>query len=413
MMQVPAASPRAVMITCRGWAFIINRWEAIVMNALFRHRVRAQGFTLVELLVVIAIIGILVALLLPAIQAAREAARRAQCQSNMKNIALALQNYQTAKKRFPVGFVSQPEAEEAWAWSTFALPYLEEQSVFDRMRPSETFLEPVDGNRTGKRNLADMFASGKDLEVLQSPVSVFRCPSDATPPLIPVSNPADAFVNVAPCSFGRPLDNGKWERHFNGLHSPAGFQPSTSNYVGSKGIIDAGCQRVSGTPVSPWTADPDRCANTGIFFGNSRISMKHITDGTTKTFLLGERDGFCLAATWIGVRNPFGPDSWSSNWAMAHAAFKLNYPCTGSHDTCTESFSSAHPGGAFFAFCDGSVHFISDDINFDDIGNNKACYASHTSPSGPCRLQSGPSFIGIYQRLAWRNDGLVLNSGEY
>src|SRR5689334_7877056 len=88
--------------------------------------IRARsGFTLVELLVVIAIIGILVALLLPAIQAAREAARRAQCQNHLKNIALACMNYESATKRFPVGFVSQPTTVEAWAWSTFALPYLE------------------------------------------------------------------------------------------------------------------------------------------------------------------------------------------------------------------------------------------------------------------------------------------------
>ena len=115
------------------------------------HRVPGRtAFTLVELLVVIAIIGILVALLLPAIQAAREAARRAKCQSNLKNIALALQNYHSAKKRFPIGFVSQPDAVEAWAWSTFTLPYLEEQAIYDRMRPSETYLEPVDGNQDGQ-----------------------------------------------------------------------------------------------------------------------------------------------------------------------------------------------------------------------------------------------------------------------
>ena len=93
---------------------------------------RRTGFTLVELLVVIAIIGMLVALLLPAVQAAREAARRAKCQSNLKNIALALQNYHSARNRFPKGFVAQPETVEAWAWSVYILPYLEEQAIYDR-----------------------------------------------------------------------------------------------------------------------------------------------------------------------------------------------------------------------------------------------------------------------------------------
>src|SRR6476646_10339740 len=117
-----------------------------------------HGFTLVELLVVIAIIGILVALLLPAIQAAREAARRAKCQANMKNIALALQNYHSARNRFPKGFVAQPETVEAWAWSVYILPYLEEQAIYDRLSPSEDFVIPVDANRKTKRNLADLFA---------------------------------------------------------------------------------------------------------------------------------------------------------------------------------------------------------------------------------------------------------------
>ncbi len=148
----------------------------------------SNGFTLVELLVVIAIIGILVALLLPAIQAAREAARRAQCQNHVKNIALAVLNYESSKGRYPPGFVSTPSSQnwEAWAWSTFALPYLEEQGIYDQMRPSETLLQPVDRTRTGKRNLADMIANYKagvtaELIPLQTPVAVFRCPSDAAP----------------------------------------------------------------------------------------------------------------------------------------------------------------------------------------------------------------------------------------
>src|SRR4051794_21681889 len=104
---------------------------------------RSIGFTLVELLVVIAIIGILVALLLPAIQAAREAARRSQCQNHLKQLGLACLNYESAKKRLPQGFISQPSGVEAWAWSTFILPYIEEQALYDRLSPSETFQQPV------------------------------------------------------------------------------------------------------------------------------------------------------------------------------------------------------------------------------------------------------------------------------
>lgn len=381
------------------------------------------GFTLVELLVVIAIIGILVALLLPAIQAAREAARRAKCQSNIKNLALALQNFESAKKRYPIGFVPQPDSIEAWAWSTFALPYLEEQSIYDIMRPSETYIEPVLGTRTGKRNLADMFASGKDIAALQTPLSIFRCPSDSTPDPMPLyTGSLSTSVN---CGFvpgsttapkGRISESELWERSFKGNNTPADFVPATSNYVGSKGTINSTCPKASG--AGPWMPDQLRCNNNGIFFGNSQVAIKQITDGTSKTFLIGERDKFCLAATWIGVRNPLGPDSWSSNWAMAHAGYPLNYACTGNHNTCTEGFSSAHPGGAFFAFCDASVRFISDDINFDLIGNKLDCTLSPPAPfsASSCFSQdnsSPPKQVGVYQRLAWRNDGLAIDSTDY
>ncbi|HEY3393731.1 MAG TPA: DUF1559 domain-containing protein [Lacipirellulaceae bacterium] len=376
-----------------------------------------HGFTLVELLVVIAIIGILVALLLPAIQAAREAARRAQCQSNLKNIALALQNYHTANNSFPTGFVSTgPQSFiESWAWSAFALPYLEEQTIYDRLRPSKTFVEPVDGARRGNRNLADVFAAAAtnpaELQVLQTPLPIFRCPSDGTPPLIPV--PADCTGTGDQCPApnnrrDRTFDDETWQRHFNGRYAPGGFQPSTSNYVGSMGFVDASC---GGSGSNPWVPQQERCNNTGIFFGNSQVSIKQITDGTSKTFLVGERDKFCLAATWIGVRNPKdGAEMQSSRWAMAHTRFKLNHPITGNHDTCTEGFSSAHPGGAYFAFCDGSVQFTSDEINFNYGINDptSVCYASNTSPLR-CRPESGGKLIGIYQRLAWRDDGLVID----
>jgi prepilin-type N-terminal cleavage/methylation domain-containing protein len=391
----------------------------------FRRRTRGlpqklgrRAFTLVELLVVIAIIGILVALLLPAIQAAREAARRAQCQSNLKNIALGITNFHTAKNRFPIGFVSTGPGDgiEAWAWSTFTLPYLEEQTIYDRMRPSEKFLEPVSGTRTGPRNLADMFAAAasnpSEVEPLQTPLSIFRCPSDSTPSLVPYDFADSRSCQNTPT---RTIATEQWERCPFGAYSKLltpPFLPSASNYVGSKGFIDIGC--TGGVVVGKWAPNQERCNNNGIFFANSEVSTKQVTDGTSHTFLIGERDRFCLSATWIGVRNPTGPDSWSSNWAMGHTKFKLNHPLTGGHDSCAEGFSSAHPGGAFFAFCDGSVHFISDDINFDYGINDptSSCYAGSTSPLR-CRPESAGKQIGVYQRLAWRDDGLVVGGGDY
>jgi prepilin-type N-terminal cleavage/methylation domain-containing protein/prepilin-type processing-associated H-X9-DG protein len=345
------------------------------------------GFTLVELLVVIAIIGILVALLLPAIQAAREAARRAQCQSNLKNIALAVLNYETANKTLPLGLVSQAGEIEGWAWTTYILTYLEDQALFDRLDPH-------------RRRLADLFIAAKsnlkELEPVQAPLQIFRCPSDDTPPLVPFD--------------GSPLANPprtsgeKWERHFKGKYSRqllTLFLPSTSNYVGSRGFIDHECDH-DGVHVTEydWAGNRKLCEGNGVFQGLTNVRLTEITDGTSFTFLLGERDSYCLAATWIGVRNPPGANMWGVGWVLGRVSLKLNHPETGNHNTCTEGFSSKHPGGAHFAYCDGSVGFISDDINFDNAGIDKAILADQFNP-----VKDGVA-IGIYQRLGIRNDEL-------
>src|SRR4051812_26133921 len=104
-----------------------------------------RAFTLVEVLVVIAIIGILIALLLPAMQTAREAARRNQCQNNLKQVGLALLNYESSHKTFPAGYVSQVDSSgndtgPGWGWAALILPQMEESSIFNAIhldRPIE------------------------------------------------------------------------------------------------------------------------------------------------------------------------------------------------------------------------------------------------------------------------------------
>jgi type II secretory pathway pseudopilin PulG len=375
-------------------------------------------------LVVIAIIGILVALLLPAIQAAREAARRAQCQNHLHNICMAVLNYESANKKYPVGFVSQTSEDEAWGWAVFILPYLEEQAIYDRLRPSPTFMQPIAAGKTGPRNLADVFEDGavntNEIAPLQTPIPVFKCPSDTTPDLVPCDQPGGGCSGSWNPTGTLPdtSDADLWIRSFIGKHSgkiKPTFLPSASNYVGNRGTIDEGCPGSgSGTVASPWVPNQARCDTNGVFFGNSQVASKQITDGTSKTFMVGERDRFCMAATWIGGRNTVnGSESHSTMWTLAHVYDPLNNPHTLFYNTCTEGFASAHPGGGFFGFCDGSVHFVNEDISYGNAGNNRTCWAKGASAC-VTKIGSGSNVqvIGVYQRLAWRNDEMPIDDNS-
>ncbi|MEZ6132329.1 MAG: DUF1559 domain-containing protein [Planctomycetaceae bacterium] len=304
------------------------------------------GFTLIELLVVIAIIAVLVSLLMPAVQQSREAARRTQCKNSLKQIGLALHNYHDLHQTLPPGWVDQNDSHGAnWGWATYLLPMLDQGNLYSRLA-------------VGDHTLSFAISQTDSRGLLQIPLPMFRCASDAAPGL----NSDHLMVSDVPTR----------------------ASVATSNYVGANG-------------GAMWTRD-ERLA--GLFGRNSSTRFKDISDGTSNTIAVGERawslptvDGprrSCRAATVSGangfIRHPV------QETTLALGMFGINqtaddldndppdFVCpladrqvettSETHDICERGYSSAHSGGAQFLLADGSVRFISENIQRDPSGSN-------------------------------------------
>jgi len=309
------------------------------------------AFTLVELLVVIAIIGILIALLLPAVQAAREAARRMQCSNRLKQIALAMHSYHSSHNAFPPGNIHDGVRQrQQWGWAVFLLPHLEREPLYGELAPND-------------RRLVDVLNDSRARELVQFPVSTFRCPTDRTPKLLEHTDQIRDMDGEAAVG--------------------TDFFAATSNFIGVTGFWDIG----------------DQPAN-GVLFLNSAVSFSDIRDGTTNTFALGERDFYCAAGTWAGVRDSMGSGPRGADYVLGRVSIKINDPRNTGNDHCCEGFSSSHPGGANFALCDGSVRFVNENIRFSNAG-----VTDFNNPVGTGMF--APS-LGTYQRLGIRDDGQVI-----
>lgn len=354
------------------------------------------GFTLVELLVVIAIIGILIGLLLPAVQSAREAARRAQCTNNLKNLALGLHNYHDSYGHFPSGFDAGTWFVPVWGWAYHTLPYVEEDPLHSILSAG-----PNSSNRTLSEVFADAASNGgassPEAEALQTVLPLFRCPSDQTPDLLPnYEGGASSGFKLRPFDSDRPPPPGGAEE----------FRPATSNYVASRGFF---YERVC-LPGNGFG-----CDNTGIFFFGSKVGFKKIIDGSSNTFLLGERDDRCNSGTWLGVASAPDVNHKRGYFTTAVTHWPLNQPEPEKSfwfRGCESGFSSPHPGGAFFALADASVRFVNDNIDFD---RDNVTHPWAPKPSGfgdtapqpyPPEWPSAP--IGVYQRLGSIADGQVI-----
>jgi len=293
----------------------------------------SRAFTLVELLVVIAIIAVLIGLLLPAVQSAREAARRSSCRTNLKQIGLAILQFESANQALPAGFSYFTDGGGAsWGWGAFILPFMEQLTLHDGLNP-------------GTRRLSQVYsstASAADRALLQTPIPGHRCPADTTPTL----NTLVAF-------------------------GPNHFPLATSNYVAS-----AGSQLLSGTYNAPHN-DVD-CG--GGFFGArdlrsaapgkgpAGVSLRSVTDGTSKTIAAGERAAAHFAAVWAGVGSAGSYAREDTGRTLARPQFPVNGNFTGDPENRGKGFSSAHVGGGQYVFLDGSVTFIADSLTGIQLG---------------------------------------------
>ncbi len=333
-----------------------------------KHRL---AFTLVELLVVIAIIGILVAMLLPAVQSAREAARRAQCTSNLKQIGLALLNYHDVHKAFPQGAYTSVSAsgfnEDGLGWASRILPQLEEQSVYDLIVNNGLSHNGIiyDGNpwqplifRIAKRAGKLPLAGGDTI------INVFRCPTADLPDYVPDGS----FVGASP------------RRGINYGHA-------VSHYKGSRGYCDHGIflrtdEALNGS-LSPGECDVADLDGDGAIdeldktpLKSLTVSIRHVTDGTSKTIIVGESayvaDSMEQFPMWIGTS-----DQDAAVLFKVHDVINCgiggvrSFPLTeqdkermlapdGYEEDCSFSW---HPSGAQFGYVDGSVHFLSENLD--------------------------------------------------
>jgi prepilin-type N-terminal cleavage/methylation domain-containing protein/prepilin-type processing-associated H-X9-DG protein len=299
-----------------------------------------SAFTLIELLVVIAIIAILIGLLLPAVQKVREAAARMKCSNNLKQLGLSLHAYHDANNGFPVGWKTYGVANSPtgyWGWSVWILPYVEQQNLYNLLNPTGQTLQQ---------------AFSTQLALLQTPLSVYMCPSDT----------------VSPLNVNRPFK------------VTGSGQIAISNYPGNGGNE----------------------GDTGIFQADKQIRFADITDGTSNTLAIGERkskDG-AFAALWAGFSDASGETDGGVNNnyqgpVRGYTYYRMPDGATNTGQTFPDlAFSSNHTNGANFALCDGSVRFINYNISWTDANT------ASTSPSS-----------GTFNRLGNRSDGLPL--GDY
>ncbi len=330
-----------------------------------------RGFTLIELLVVIAIIGILVSLLLPAVQAVREAARRTQCSNNLKQQGLGFLMHHEQMQYFPSsgwspGWVGDPNGgfgyHQPGGWIFSILPFIEQQQIWNLGLGQGTAPNFQSSNSTNDQ---------RD----QSPITTFNCPS---------RRPLGLYHNCCqPANAGSPATVAKTDYAAN-----LGDNMTNLIYFTSIGSLS----QWNSTSVN-W---PDPSTFTGISYIHSQINIAFVRDGTSYTFMVGEK--YLNPDHYLDGLD--GSDDWSMytgqqddiNRGTACATQPAPSPCTQYYTPMQDTpgvtsgylFGSAHAGAFNIAFCDGSIHAIAYEID-----------------------------QAVYRQLCNRSDGQVIDSSQY
>jgi prepilin-type N-terminal cleavage/methylation domain-containing protein/prepilin-type processing-associated H-X9-DG protein len=355
-----------------------------------------RGFTLIELLVVIAIIAVLISLLLPAVQSAREAARRAQCINNLKQLALACHNYESANGCFPMGrnnqlYISQDGGtqqgyHDGWGMLAGLLQFTEQNPLYNAINQS---LGPY---------------QIRNYTVINTSISLFWCPSDGD------------IVNLRLFETQAGWDNATLPityTDYAGMMGTSCPGTSTQNAINGENGIFPDMNGPSWVPGQT----------------SGRVTkISSITDGTSNTIILGERAQGKLAKFYGGPppttpcsqngNCPFEGQGWWADADFGDSSICTMYPInlkgadlnifsSGCEPTVGgTSASSFHPGGANFAFADGSVRFLKESINtwnFRVIGRDGDCL-----PVLPAGTQAG-----VYQALSTKSGGEVISADQY
>jgi prepilin-type N-terminal cleavage/methylation domain-containing protein/prepilin-type processing-associated H-X9-DG protein len=322
---------------------------------------RKTAFTLVELLVVITIIAILIALLLPAVQAAREAARKMSCGNNLKQISFAALQHEEKNKFFPSGgwgyfWIGDPDRgfgkEQPGGWAFSILPYMEQEELFYR-------------GQDGDPNHSTATQTAGAAKCIQTPVAALVCPSRRTPVLFPISSSifggSKQFYGADSVSMVSRSD-----------YAACAGDQSSNQYDAGPETLDAAALLTKNN-TWPKLGSKDNPA-TGISYLRSEVIMAWITDGTSNTYMLGEK--------YLNPDSYYNGDDYSDDecafigydddmYRVTYCDNAQDYSHTPMQDTpgivSTSRFGSAHAISCNMSFCDGSVRAI--DYTIDPVTN--------------------------------------------